>query len=236
MMPSKKQKAEDAEVAAQSQAGKEEEILRRLTRIGEGPMRPLEEFLRYAESVEEEQLRTVKKFLFDLFCRIYTISAQTLDTEEGRLLRFKFFQELGRGTSVEEIKDIFIRKLFFAESQTLGAKAKPEETEVDKGSTLAARARTYIDNHYNDALSLNAVANHLSVCKEHLSRAFKRTYASTVTEYIHKVRIDLAKSLILENQLSLKEICYELGYQSYNDFYRNFRKLTGSSPKDYQAA
>jgi len=57
-----------------------------------------------------------------------------------------------------------------------------------------------------------------------------------VTEYIHKVRIDLAKSLILENQLSLKEICYELGYQSYNDFYRNFRKLTGSSPKDYQAA
>jgi YesN/AraC family two-component response regulator len=32
---------------------------------------------------------------------------------------------------------------------------------------------------------------------------------------------------------SLKQVCYETGYQSYNDFYRNFRKVTGVSPKDF---
>lgn len=216
----------------------EEEILRRLTRIGEGPRRPLEEFLRYAESVEEDQLRTVKSFLFDLFCKIYGISLDSLDAEEGRLLRFKFFQQLGRGGSVEEIKDIFIRNLFFTETQAPAPRSEQREAEGpaadDKPIGLAERAKAHIDSHYQEPLTLSRVAAQLSVCKEHLSRAFKRAHGQTVTEYIHHIRVDLAKALIQENQLSLKEICYELGYQSYNDFYRNFRKLTGVSPREFQ--
>lgn len=235
----RKQSKAKKDVEGKDSERDESEILRRLTRIGEGPRRPLEEFLRYAEGVEEDQLRTVKGFLFDLFCKIYGIPKETLDTEEGRLLRFKFFQELGKGATVEEIKDIFIRNLFYTESQALAPPSAitskvVEEQEEAQPSSLAARAKDYIDNHYSERLSLNVIADHLSVCKEHLSRAFKRAFGVTVTEYIHSVRIDLAKSLILEMQLSLKEICYELGYQSYNDFYRNFRKLTGVSPRDYQ--
>lgn len=207
----------------------QEELLERLTRLGEGGRRPLDEFLRVSESMGEE-LRLARNFLFDLFCQIYNITPETLDSEAGRLLRFKFFQELGQGSTLQEIKDLFIRGLFVAESEGFaGLKERPA-----RATGLARRAKGYIDANYGDRLSLNAVAESLSVSKEHLSRAFKRAYGVTVTEYIHQVRVDMAKSLIREGELSLKEICYELGYQSYNDFYRNFRKSAGVSPKDWR--
>lgn len=159
-----------------------------------------------------------------------------LEGEEGRRLRFRFFQELGQGATVEEIKDIFIQNLFSQEAATdVTAAASGSETRPsEKSLSLAERARLHIEEHYGDRLSLQTIASQLSVCKEHLSRAFKKERGCTVTEHIHTVRIDLAKNMILEDQLSLKEICYELGYQSYNDFYRNFRKLTGISPREFQ--
>lgn len=213
-------------------AWNEDEILQRLARIGEGGRRPLGDFLRMSESVGEEDLKAVKNFLFNLYCQIYGISQEKVDTDHGRLLRFKFFQELSKGSTVEEIKDIFIRNLFLTENQSL----VPPTLRPARAQGIAARARDLMDARYNERLSLNSVAEQLTVSKEHLSRAFKRQYSVTVTEYIQGVRVRVAKSLIQENELSLKEICYELGYQSYNDFYRNFRKQEGVSPKEYQEA
>lgn len=208
----------------------EDEILKRLARIGEGGRRPLGDFLRMSESVGDEDLKTVKNFLFNLYCQIYGITQDKVDSDHGRLLRFKFFQELSKGSTVEVIKDIFIRNLFLTENQALVAPIVRQA----RVQGIAARAKDLIDSRYNERLSLNSVAETLSVSKEHLSRAFKRQFSVTVTEYIQGVRVRVAKSLIQENDLSLKEICYELGYQSYNDFYRNFRKLEGISPKEFQ--
>ena len=133
------------------------------------------------------------------------------------------------------VGNFFIQNLFSQEIEAvLPAAANPDPRPSDKSLSLAERARLHIDEHYGNRLSLQTIANHLAVCKEHLSRAFKKERGITVTEYIHAVRISLAKNMILEDQLSLKEICYELGYQSYNDFYRNFRKLTGISPREFQ--
>jgi YesN/AraC family two-component response regulator len=207
-----------------------EEMLRRLAHLGEVGRRPLEDFLRVSESVETE-LRTVRSFFFDLFCMISGIGPEDLETEQGKLLRFRFFQELSKGSTVEEVKDIFIRNLYITQDPSLAPLKRPRPP---RATNLAARARTYIEEHYGERLSLKIVADHVAVSKEHLSRAFKRAYDLTVTEYIQRVRVDMAKSLIQEGALSFKEICYELGYQSYNDFYRNFRKITGKSPKEYE--
>ena len=144
-------------------------------------------------------------------------------------MRFKFLQELARGESVEEITNLFIGNLYLTEY-----KLKSVGPATDgKARGLAERARLTIDEGYARRLSLHSIAQDLAVSKEHLSRIFKKKFAKTVTEYIHEVRIAAARRLMMTGDYSLKQVCYETGYQSYNDFYRNFRKVTGVSPKDF---
>lgn len=202
------------------------QFLESLTGLAREGRRPLSEFLKLSGQAGDDDLRTMRSFLFDLYCQIYDIDPKTT---EGSSVRFKFFQELGRGESIEEITNLFIGNLYVTEYK-LKARA-PEPTGDQKPRGLAERARALIDQAYSKRISLNSIATDLSVSKEHLSRVFKKKLGVTVTEYIHQVRIENARRLMSSGDFSLKQVCYETGYQSYNDFYRNFRKVTGVSPK-----
>ena len=209
---------------------KKQDLLERLQSLTREGRRPLAEFLRLSEEAGEDDLRAVRSFLFDLFCQIYDIDPES---EEGAGLRFRFLQELARGRSVEEVASLFIGNLYLAENGLRARQARPAVPPTPLPRSLAERACLLIEEGYAQRLSLNSVAQDLAVSKEHLSRIFKKKYGLTVTEHIHAVRIGKAQELMREGAHSLKHVCYETGYQSYNDFYRNFRKVTGMSPKGF---
>jgi len=210
---------------------KKQDLLERLQSLTREGRRPLSDFLRLSEEAGEDDLRAVRSFLFELFCQIYGIDAES---EEGAGLRFRFLQELARGQSIEEVASLFIGNLYLAE-HGLRDLARPQRLPEapPRPRSLAERARLAIEEGYSTRISLNSIAQDLAVSKEHLSRIFKKKFGVTVTEYVHQVRIERAKELIRSGEAGLKQVCYETGYQSYNDFYRNFRKVTGVSPKDF---
>ena len=205
---------------------KNKQFLERLSGLAREGRRPLTEFLKISGQTGDDDLRTMRSFLFDLYCQIYSIDPATT---EGSSVRFKFFQELAKGESIEEITNLFIGNLYLTEYRLKAA--TPQPTELPQGRGLGERARQLIEQGYTHRLSLNSLANDLAVSKEHLSRVFKKKFGITVTEHIHHVRIENARRMIATGEYSLKQVCYETGYQSYNDFYRNFRKVTGVSPK-----
>ena len=204
-------------------------ILERLSGLTRDGRRPLSEFLQLAGQAGEDDLRSVRAFLFELYCQIYDIDARS---DQGSGVRFKFLQELSKGQSVEEVTNLFIGNLYLTEYK-LKAKGPAPTPEAARVRGLAERARLAIDEGYARRISLNSIANDLSVSKEHLSRIFKKKYGATVTEHIHQVRIENARRLMATGEHSLKQVCYETGYLSYNDFYRNFRQVTGVSPKGF---
>ena len=206
---------------------KKEQLLERLSSLAREGRRPLSEFLKLSGETGEEDLRAVRSFLFELYCQIYDIDGQS---EEGTGVRFKLLQELSKGQSIEEITNLFIGNLYLTEYQLKAGRPAPA---APGARGLAERARLAIEDGFKERISLNSIARDLAVSKEHLSRIFKKRYAVTVTEHIHAVRIDRARRLMAQGEMSLKQICYETGYQSYNDFYRNFRKVAGTSPKDF---
>ncbi len=205
---------------------KNKQFLERLSGLAREGRRPLTEFLRISGQTGDDDLRTMRAFLFDLYCQIYSIDPATA---EGSSVRFKFFQELAKGESIEEITNLFIGNLYLTEYKLKAASPQPAEPLPVRG--LAERARQTIEQGYTRRLSLNSIASDLGVSKEHLSRVFKKKFGMTVTEHIHQIRIENARRLMATGEFSLKQVCYETGYQSYNDFYRNFRKVTGVSPK-----
>ncbi len=86
-----------------------------------------------------------------------------------------------------------------------------------------------------DDINLVEVASHCGISEGHLSRLFHRTTGLTFREYISQVRIDRAKSLLLNTNKTVTEIAYESGFQSLSQFHRAFRKAHQTSPGKLRA-
>lgn len=96
---------------------------------------------------------------------------------------------------------------------------------------VVQEAQAFIEDHYQRKIGLSVVARRLHVSASYLSRLFRRETGSTLTEHIHRVRLEHARLLLASGSRSLSEIAFLVGYQTYRDFYRNFVKYEHSSPR-----
>ncbi len=96
---------------------------------------------------------------------------------------------------------------------------------------LVRRAQNYIDEHYQQKISLSAVAGHLHISPNYLSRLFRQESGMTLTQHIQRTRLEHAMLLLADGEKSISEIAYLVGYQNYRDFYRNFVKYENAAPR-----
>jgi len=90
--------------------------------------------------------------------------------------------------------------------------------------------RQFIDRHFEEALSLERLARLFFVSKEYLSKAFKQRYNRNVTDYVLEVRMNKARMLLLDEQLSIKSVAEMTGYEDISYFHRVFKKYFGVAP------
>jgi len=95
-------------------------------------------------------------------------------------------------------------------------------------------ALEYIDQHYAEDISLEMTARQISISSSTLSRLFRTELEKSFTDILLEKRISKACMMIREGRLSIKEICFEVGYNDPNYFSRVFKKTTGLSPSDYR--
>ena len=90
----------------------------------------------------------------------------------------------------------------------------------------------YINEHYNEALTLDVLANTFFLSKYHLSREFQRLVGTSVHRYIIQKRLVMAKQMLSEGKPS-SEVYQQCGFGDYSNFYRAFKAEYQISPKDY---
>lgn len=90
----------------------------------------------------------------------------------------------------------------------------------------------YINEHFQEDLSLDFLANRFFVSKYHLSREFQRLVGTSVHRYIVQKRLVMAKQL-LSKGLPSSEVYQHCGFGDYSNFYRSFKQEYQISPKDY---
>ena len=90
--------------------------------------------------------------------------------------------------------------------------------------------KDHIDHYFRDPLSLHSVAKLFLVSKEHLSRAFRKSFGATVNDYITERRMTAAHELLAEGSFEIKEIARMVGYNDLAYFYRVFKKQFGFPP------
>lgn len=101
-------------------------------------------------------------------------------------------------------------------------------------SQITQRCITYIDFHYAEPLSLSFFANMCHVTKSYLSTLFKKETGTNITDYIHNVRIRHALVLLNSTALPIHAVASSCGYTDINYFIKIFKRLNGTSPKQYR--
>lgn len=96
------------------------------------------------------------------------------------------------------------------------------------------RAQTWIKERYHQELSMEQAADYVNLNPFYFSKLFKKHVGETFIDYLTRLRINKAKDLIGREELSLKEVCYEVGYNDPNYFSRVFKKVTGITPSEYR--
>ena len=96
------------------------------------------------------------------------------------------------------------------------------------------RARDLIDREYATQLRVGTLARTALMSTAHFSRQFNATYGETPYAYLMTRRIERAKALLRRGDLSVTEVCLEVGCTSLGSFSARFTELVGETPTAYR--
>jgi transcriptional regulator GlxA family with amidase domain len=97
------------------------------------------------------------------------------------------------------------------------------------------RARDLMDREYMRPLDVDAIARAALMSTAHFSRRFRAAYGETPYAYLMTRRIERAKALLRGGDMSVSEVCWEVGCTSLGSFSARFTELAGETPTAYRA-
>jgi len=100
---------------------------------------------------------------------------------------------------------------------------------------LVLKARDYIDKHKNEELSLADVAKAAGASVFHFCKVFHKATGLKFTDYVARMRLEDARNRLLNPNLRVSEIAYDVGFQSLTQFNRTFKRVFGQSPTEFRA-
>ncbi len=96
------------------------------------------------------------------------------------------------------------------------------------------RVRDRIDREYARPLNVEQLARDVHMSAGHLSRAFRRAYGDSPYSYLMTRRIERAMALLRRGDLSVTDVCFEVGCSSLGTFSTRFTELVGMPPSAYR--
>ena len=97
------------------------------------------------------------------------------------------------------------------------------------------RARDRMDREYAQPLDVPALARDALMSTGHFARSFRAAYGESPYSYLMTRRIERAKALLRRGDLSVTDVCLEVGCTSLGSFSARFTELVGESPSAYRA-
>lgn len=140
---------------------------------------------------------------------------------------YSYIKELDMFDTLDEIKNYSIK--VYTESIQ-----KMLETSGRRDKRIIQLVKAYIEQHYNEEINLNKIAEIVYVNSNYLSELFKSQTGENFVDYFTKVRIEKAKALIKDIRYKTYQVAELVGYDDPAYFSKVFKKVVGVSPKEYR--
>ena len=93
------------------------------------------------------------------------------------------------------------------------------------------KAIAYIRLNYHENININSIAEHIGISERYLRILFSQHLNLSPLNYLNQIRINKAIELLRNTEMSIKEVCFQCGFQSPQYFSRIFKQQTGISPR-----
>lgn len=113
-------------------------------------------------------------------------------------------------------------------------RCQPDMINFDPIIDIINDTKAYIQGHYTEKLTMKQIALNIGISPYHLGRIFKKHTSKTPRSYLENIRVSKAVHLLKNTDLSIMDICYEVGFQSYSSFYHAFQKQIKYTPQEYR--
>lgn len=139
----------------------------------------------------------------------------------------KFSLELDNYSSMDEIFSFVSQTIIKSFRQVIDEKKQEDNKPIRE-------AKQFIKKHFKEPISLEIVSDYVGFNATYFSSLFKKETDSTFSEYLTGVRMEKAKELLKETNLSVANICEEVGYNDTKHFSKGFAKYTNLKPNEYR--
>jgi len=147
--------------------------------------------------------------------------------EEILGFKYQYIQNLSKDDSQETLY-YFLKKAFDQLFECIYQNRNIRHTRV------FTKAKEFIWGNYNRDVSLNDLSEAVGINPFYLSHLFREEMGLSFLAYLTSVRISIAKKLLQQTNLSIMEICLEVGYQDPSHFAKIFRQKEGIRPMEYR--
>ena len=106
--------------------------------------------------------------------------------------------------------------------------------QKDHGDEAIKKAQLYIENNYQDKLSIDKIADMVHLNSRSFLRRFKKATSNTPLEYVQRVKVEGAKKKLESTTDTIMEVMFDVGYNDEKAFRNTFRKYSGLSPTAYR--
>lgn len=100
-------------------------------------------------------------------------------------------------------------------------------------NTIYTEITNYLNHHYNQ-VTLEQLSTELNYSKSAISHLFKRESGQSIRRYCNQLKINDAKRLLLETNMSITEIALCVGFNNFSYFIKTFKQLTSKTPSEWR--
>lgn len=104
----------------------------------------------------------------------------------------------------------------------------------DHGDASILEAQEWMQKHYADDITIDAVAREAGISPRHFKRRFRKATGESPLGYLQNLRMEAAKKRLEATLDNVNEITFQIGYEDSSTFRRLFKRYTGISPREYR--
>jgi AraC-like DNA-binding protein len=191
--------------------------------------------LQFTSNILSPQLLTLPEFsnikrALDLSERGIQIIGHTLNEVSEIMLQLPYLKSFDRMLHFFKMMDII------GSSDTNKQLASRDylRGRFTSGNKRIEAIHEYLMKNYREDVSLEKLAGLVNMAEGSLCRFFKMNMGITIFEYLNKIKIEFACKLLMDQNHSMTEVCFDSGFNNLSHFNNQFKRITGVPPSEYR--